>query len=348
MAKAKGAQAPKKTTLRCAVIGYGGAFNMGKHHADAMNAAPGFEFVAACDVDPARMEAAAADYPGIETYTDVGKMLAEGDFDLVTVITPHNTHADLAVRCAKAGKHVVVEKPMCISVKEADAMIAAAEASGTVLTVFQNRRHDGDFLALKEIVEKGLIGDVFRLEVMGVGWGKPGTWWRSDKAISGGAFYDWGAHMVDWLLHIIPQPIESVTGFFHKLVWHQVTNEDHVQALIKFESGAVADIQLSSIQRIGKPRWLVLGTKGSVVAEGDTFRVVTEVKGYTAELRVPHKQSHWQGFYDNLSAHILRGGPLEVTPQSSRRVIAVMEAAEVSSKTGKPQPIAHESEGLFL
>ncbi len=348
MAKTKGATASKKSTIRCAVIGYGGAFNMGKHHADAMRAAPGFEVVAACDIDPARMEAASADFPGIETYTDPAKMLAKADFDLVAVVTPHNTHADLAVRAAKAGKHVVVEKPMCISVKEADAMIAAAEKAGTVLTVFQNRRHDGDFLALKEIVEKGLIGDVFRLEVMGVGWGKPGTWWRSDKAISGGAFYDWGAHMVDWLLHLVPQPIDSVTGVFHKLVWRHVTNEDHVQALIRFANGAVADIQLSSIQRIGKPRWLVLGTKGAVVSEERDFRVVTEMKGYQAELRVPHLQSHWQGFYDNLADHLLRGGPLEVTPQSSRRVIAVMEAAELSSKTGKPQGIPHEEEGLYL
>ena len=72
------------------------------------------------------------------------------------------------------------------------------------------------------------------------------------------------------------------------------------------------------------------------------------MKGYQAELRVPYKDSHWQGFYDNLASHLTEGKPLEVTPQSSRRVIAVMRAAEKSSETGKPQPVAHEDEGLWL
>lgn len=342
MAKAQGT-----TTLRGAVIGYGGAFNMGKLHADSMKAA-GFTFVGACDLDPARAEAAGQDYPGIGTWTDPAKFIAECDADLVTIITPHNTHAELAIACAKAGKHVVVEKPMCITVAEADAMIAAAKKAKRTLTVYQNRRHDGDFLALKEIVEKGLIGDVFRVEVNAGGWGKPGTWWRSDKAISGGAFYDWGAHLIDWLLHIVPANIDSVVGHFHKLVWKQVTNEDHVQALIRFAGGCVADVQLSSIQRISKPRWTVLGTKGAAVCQGDAFRVVTEMKGYQAELRVPHKPTHWQGYYDNLAAHLFRGAPLEVTPESSRRVIAVMETAERSSQSGMAEKVPHEDEGLFL
>ena len=114
-----------------AVIGYGGAFNMGKAHANWMNAA-GIPTVAACDVDPARMEAARTDFPGIRTYSSVKALLKDEEVGLCVVILPHNLHARVAIQCAEAGKHVVVEKPMCITVKEADAMIAAARAAGSL------------------------------------------------------------------------------------------------------------------------------------------------------------------------------------------------------------------------
>lgn len=322
---------------------------MGRGHAQWINAVPGMEVVAACDTDPARAAVAAEDFPGIATFTDVHALLGGCDFDLAVIVTPHNSHAELSIACSKAGKHVVVEKPMCITVEEADAMIAAAKAAGRVLTVFQNRRHDGDFLTLKEIIEKGLIGEVFKVELSQGGYGKPGSWWRSFKETSGGAFYDWGAHMVDWLLHVVPLRIDHVMGYFHKLVWHEVTNEDHVHAVIRFAGGATADVQLSSVQRISKPRWLVLGTKGALVDTHEgKFRVVTDLKGIGAELHIPYRPSNWQAYYDELAAHLLRGRPLAVTPESARRVIAVIRAAEISSQSGKPEPVAHEDEGLYL
>jgi len=340
----------KVDKIRMAVIGYGGAFNMAKAHAN-WAAQGGIELVAACDVDPARAAAAAEDFPGIATYTDVGAMLKGSKFEVAVVITPHNTHADIAIQCSKAGRHVVVEKPMCITVAEADAMIAAAKKTGKVLTIFHNRRHDGDYLALKEVVDKGLIGDVFKIEMYMGGYGRPGTWWRSKKDISGGAFYDWGAHMLDWCLHIMGKRISYVMGYFHEnLVWTHVTNEDHVHAVMRFEDGATADVQLSSIQRIGKPRWLVLGTKGAVQDLGDRFRVVTDVKGITADMAVPYKKAEWDRmpFYVNLAAHLRGKAPLEVTPESARRPIAICEAAEVSSRTGQPQVVPHENEALYL
>ena len=107
-----------------------------------------------------------------------------------------------------------------------------------MLSVFHNRRYDGDFLAIKEVIDKGLIGDVFRIEVYGGRYGHPGTWWRSDKNISGGAFYDWGAHLVDWVLNLIPEKVDSIMGFTQKIQWWDVTNEDEVESIIKFKNGA--------------------------------------------------------------------------------------------------------------
>jgi predicted dehydrogenase len=332
-----------KRKVKCAVVGYGGAFNMGKAHAQWMNDTGRMVTVAACDLDPARTAEAKKDFPGIQTYNSVEELLAKSDAELVVIITPHNTHAELGLKALKAGKHVVLEKPMCITTAEATAMIEAAKKAKVTLTTFHNRRHDGDFMAIKEVIDKGLIGEVFQIEAASGGYGKPRDWWRSDKAISGGCMYDWGAHFIDWILNFIPQPMESVTGFFHKRVWFEVTNEDHAQAIIRFKNGAVADLQISSIARVGKPKWRILGTKGAITDGRDkSFKLVTEVEGIPVEAEVKYKETAWGEYYRNLAAHLLDGAPLEVTPESSRRVIAVMETAEKSAKSRKTEPMPVE------
>jgi scyllo-inositol 2-dehydrogenase (NADP+) len=327
--------AGKKKAIRGAVIGYGGAFNMGRAHAGWMNAA-GMQTVAACDVDPKRMAAAAEDYPGIRTYTEVNDLLQDKEVDLCVVILPHNLHAEVAVQCAEAGKHVIVEKPMCITVAEADAMIAAAKKNKVMLSVFHNRRHDGDFLAIKEVIAKGVLGDVFHVEAYGGGYGHPGKWWRADKKISGGAMYDWGAHFLDWILNLVPSRVAGVNGFFQKRVWMDASNEDFTKAVLRFENGCVAELEISSLSAVGKPRWRILGTRGGLLDEGrEPFTVKTQVEGYSAALSVPYKKTDWQAYYNDIAAHLTAGAELDVKPEQARRIIAVLEAAEKSAKTGE-------------
>jgi scyllo-inositol 2-dehydrogenase (NADP+) len=323
--------------LGCAVIGYGGAFNMGKGHLNWMNAAPGLKGVAACDLDAARMKAAKEDFPDIRTYTRVEDLLADKDVGLVTLITPHNTHADLAIQCLNAGKNVITEKPMCITLEEADAMIAAGKKAGKMVSVFHNRRWDGDHLAMEEVIDKGLIGDVFRIEACAGGWGHPGHWWRSVKAISGGHFYDWGAHFLYWMLNLVKdKKLKTVDGYFQKRVWMDVTNEDEVQAVIRFDDGAVGSIQMSSIARVGLPRWRILGTKGAIEDNGGgKFKLFTEVEGIRAEAEVRYKDTDWAAYYRNIAEHLLQGAELEVTAEKGRRVIQIIDLAERSSKAGK-------------
>lgn len=328
--------------VNCAVIGYGGAFNMGLHHANAINAVEGMRVVAACDIDRARTKQAARDLPGIRTYDSVAELLKDDDVDLCVVILPHNIHAEVCIQCSKAGKHVVVEKPMCITVKEATAMIQAAEKTEKMLTVFHNRRHDGDFRALLAAVGKGLIGQVFHVEMFGGGYQRPRDWWRADKEISGGAFYDWGAHYLDWLLHIIPEKMDYVTGHFHKLVWHKMTNEDHVEAIIRFRNGAVANVQQSTIAAAGKPRWRVLGTEGAILDAGGHFMLSTFKDGIPVQGAIPYAEGTHQLYYQNIADHLLRGKELDVKPEQARRVIAVMECAEKSHLTGKAVKVPHE------
>jgi len=309
---------------------------MGKRHGESMHLTGRMKLAAVCDLDPARTEQAKQDFPGIETFNDPRDVFAHDGIDLVTVITPHNTHAELAVGALRSGKHAIVEKPMCITVDEADAMISAARARNLMVTVFHNRRWDGDFQALKEIVDQGLIGDVFHVEMCGGNYGHPGTWWRSNKEISGGAFYDWGAHYVDWLLNLIDSPVEQIIGFTQKRMWMDVTNEDHVHSIIRFKNGAVADITMSHLDRAPKPRWRVLGTKGAVISHDKYFEVRTDVDGVAASTQVPYKKSNWDAFYENIAAHLLDGAPLVVTPEAGRRVIQVLEGTGISAATGQP------------
>ncbi|MCX7967935.1 MAG: Gfo/Idh/MocA family oxidoreductase [Armatimonadetes bacterium] len=319
------------TEIRCAVIGYG----MGKFHAEEIERTDGMRLVAICDVNPKRLEQAKNDFPKAKTYQRVEELLTDGDFDLAVIVTPHNSHAPLTLKFLKAGKHVVVEKPMCITVKEATAMIETAKQKGLMLTVYHNRHWDGDFMAIREVVESGIIGEIFHVEMFGGGYYQPGYQWRSEKSASGGLFYDWGAHYLWWLLQLIPHPIESVVGSFHKLKWHDVTNEDHVQAFIRFANGAVADVQFSTIASAGKPRWFILGTEGAIVDRWEgKFSLYFFVNGVRAETQVPYKQSRWFEFYRNVANHLLRGEELAIKPEQARRVIAIMEYAERSAKQG--------------
>ena len=327
------------SSVRAAIVGYGGAFNMGKYHAEMINAA-GMQTVAACDLDPTRMEAAAKDFPGIRTYTDVDLLLEDPEVDLVIVILPHNIHADLAVKAANKGKHVIVEKPMCVSVAEADAMIDAANANNVMLSVFHNRRWDGDFMTLRSLIEEGMIGEVFHIEAMMGGLHPMGNWWRSDKKISGGNMFDWGAHIIDWILHLMPKHVVGVDGYYHKLRWFEHSNEDHTDLTIRFEGGARASVEISNLAAASKDRWRILGTQGAIVMKSwDKIEVLVDHKGNIAKFEPGIQKTNQQAYYDNIADHLMRGEDLVVKPEEARRIIAIIEAAEQSSnaqQTVKP------------
>ena len=117
-------------TIPVGVIGYGGTWNMGRNHLHAMQALKVFQPVAVCDLDPKRAAEASRDFPGIETYTDVAEFLKKSKAQMVTIITPHSTHAPLALQCLRAGRHVVVEKPMAMTAHECRTLVETAERHG--------------------------------------------------------------------------------------------------------------------------------------------------------------------------------------------------------------------------
>ncbi|MGQ9732195.1 MAG: ThuA domain-containing protein [Candidatus Zipacnadales bacterium] len=329
--------------VRAGLVGYGGAFNMGRSHASQLREA-GLEVTAVCDLDPDRLEVAREEQgDSVGLYTDVAEMAAAEEVDMGIIITPHNVHAANALEFLSRGKHAIVEKPFCITVEEATHMIDVARANNVMLSTYHNRRWDADFITLKHIIDSGLIGEVFHIEAYSGGYHHPGYWWRSHKPISGGAIYDWGAHFMDWILNLMPGRIESVYGFYHKRVWHDVTNEDQCQAILRFEGGRYAELQLSSIAAAGKEKWRILGTQGAIHSTWEApIHVVSYVSGREERIDVPFLKPEPNGYYRNIAEHLLCGAPLAVTPESARRVIAVLEYAEKSAACGMPVEVPYE------
>jgi len=339
--------------VRVGVLGYGA---VGIEHARAIAGVQGLELAAVCDLDPARVAAAQVEAPGSTPYDDPDRLLDAADVDLVIVSTPPNTHAEWALRALAAGKSVVVEKPFCLRVAEADAMIAAAAAGGLALSVYQNRRWDADYLALKRAVRSGAIGTVFRYESFVGGYGHPCNFWHSEESISGGAIYDWGSHHLDWALDLLPQPVEYVSAHGLKRVWHDVTNADHTRVSLHFADGAEAEFVYSDLAAAPKPKWYVLGERGALVgawrsasvlsrdavgnltedrlapAESPAALTLHAVDGAVTTLAVPPPPE--TPYHRELADLLLSGAPMSVTTQGSRRTTTVMAAATESIRAG--------------
>jgi scyllo-inositol 2-dehydrogenase (NADP+) len=340
--------AKTRTQVRVGVIGYGGAFNMGKIHLTDMRAA-GMTPVAVAELDPARLRAAEQDFPGIETYGTVAAMLASSSVDLVTIITPHNTHAALALQCLNAGKHVVCEKPMAITTRECDAMIAAAKKHKVTLSTYHNRHWDGCIMNALKHIAGGAIGEVVRVDAHMGQWGQPGNWWRSSKSISGGILYDWGVHLLEYTLQIVDAEIVEVNGFTRSGTWAQKTSwkkdtiEDEGFIVVRYASGAWSTLLMSSLDSAPRPGWLhVTGTRGSFEFDFNGWTLTTPTArakggGTTTVVKGPNPESSWHSFYDNIAAHLMRGEKLVITPEWARRPIHIIDLAYQSARAATAQ-----------
>jgi predicted dehydrogenase len=346
-------------SLGVGMLGFGA---IGADHIAAIGAVSGMKLAAVCDRSPARIGAAREMVPTVETVPNLAQMLKLPGLDLVIISTPPNTHAALAEQALRAGKHVVVEKPFCLSLEDADRLVSLASQTGRTLTVYQNRRWDPDFLALQSVIQSRELGEVFHLEAFVGGYGHPCHFWHSHSPVSGGVIFDWGSHYLDWILQLMPGQVVQVAASRHKLVWQDVTNDDHFEIRMTFESGAEAEFIHSDIAAARKPKWYLLGTRGAAVghwregritSRGPTGQVIEErlpVTDLPCELHVltpdgageSHDQlislpaAPPQAFYRNLAGHLLAGQPLAVTPESARRNVAVMEAATRAAELGRP------------
>jgi scyllo-inositol 2-dehydrogenase (NADP+) len=342
---------------RVAMIGYGA---IGFEHGTAISEVPGLEYAMVCDRNEERLAIARKAFPGVSTCTDLSQVAEDPGIDVVIISTPPNTHAEISMRMLRAGKHVVSEKPFCLTTAEADVMIQLAQEQQRALTVYQCRRWDPDYLAIQQVLKRGTIGPVFHVETFIGGYAHPCDYWHSHEPISGGVFYDWGSHYLDWILQLIPDMVVSVRGVEHKRVWHDVTNADHSAVYLRFAGGQEAEFMHSDIAAAMKPKWYILGERGAIVGHwrqetiktrrwsGDLIEerlapseALPELYVYTREMGGAIHEQHLMlpevslyAFHRNLANYLHCDESLAVPPEESRRNIAVMEAAKRSAEHG--------------
>ena len=246
-------------TISCVVVGYGATHNFGRTHCKWIEDAPNLQLVGVCDSDTARTDVARADFPNIRAYHSTQEVWADSDVQMATFVTPNFTHCPLACEAFANGRHVMVENAMCLNTAEATAMIEAAGKAGKMLCVHHNRRHDGNYRLIREIIDSGELGEIFHVELNPGQYLHPfknhlNSWW-ADKSRSGGGFFYYGAQAFDWILDIIDCPMTGITGFTQKRVWTDMTFDDQVMSVIRFENNAVAIFTECHIRSDPKPFW---------------------------------------------------------------------------------------------
>ncbi len=336
--------------IKVGVVGYGGAFNMGRKHLLEMKRA-GMTPFAVCEVDAERLAVAEDDFPGIETYGSLDAMLKRSDVNLLVHITPHNLHFPLAMKCVRAGKHVVTEKPFVVTTSEADRLIAAAEKQGVMVSTYHNRHWDGWVLRAKREIDKGVIGDVFRVEANMGGYRAPKDWWRTSESISGGVLYDWGVHLLEYALQVIDDEAVEVSGFAHRghweanvpksFPWRGDMNEDEATAVIRFAKGSLLRLRISQLNALPDPHLVAFhGTKGCYVIRWDGWTTRTagaafRKTGKLTEKTGQHPKDQSHRYYQNVADYLCGKADLVITPQWARRPIHLIDLAKRSAAQNK-------------
>lgn len=250
--------------LRYAVIGYG---FIGRRHVDTLKSFAESDCVAVCDINKKRLEEVKEKYPEMNVYENVDEMLREMQLDGVIIAANNNQHKELVIKAARAGLHIICEKPVAMLVKELDEMMVEVEKAGVTFTVHQQRRFDKDFRSVKECYDKNLVGDVYTIQSSLYGYNGNMHDWHVYKAEGGGMLYDWGVHLIDQILYMVDSPLVSVYADVRNVINEEV--DDYFKILLRFENRVTAEIELGTYFLSDSPNWFerhwfVGGNKGSM------------------------------------------------------------------------------------
>ena len=239
------------------IVGYGG---MGGWHANMAEKSDVVELVAVYDIKEERN--LLAEDKGIKAYRSLDEILADEKIDIITIATPNDVHEEIAIKAMAAGKSVICEKPVTLSVESLERMIAASERYGVKFSVHQNRRWDNNYVLIKDLYHSGAIGEVFNIESRVHGSrGIPGDW-RQIKKYGGGMLYDWGIHLIDQILMIDPDnKLQRLYCEFDHITNDEV--DDGFKLILYFENGLRAHVEVGTCNFMSMPRFYIQGKNGS-------------------------------------------------------------------------------------
>lgn len=333
--------------IRVALIGYG--FAGRTFHAPLIQSVPGLSLALVASRDAGKVR---ADLPDMEVVGEPLQAATDPRVELVVIASPNHTHAPLARAALTAGKHVVVDKPFTLDLREARELVALARRHGRVLSVFQNRRWDSDFLAVREAIDAGLIGEVvhfesrierFRPEVR--------ARWREQAGPGSGLWWDLGPHLVDQALQLFGLPDTVQASFAAQRADAQT--EDWAHVVLGF--GARRALLHAGMLAAGSvARFVVHGTKGSALKHrpdpqeaqllagmrpGDAGWGVDEDDLQVHDGNGVHQRAAPRGdqaqYYASLRDAMLGTGDNPVPPAQALAVMAVLEAASASAAQGR-------------
>jgi predicted dehydrogenase len=241
------------------LIGYG--LGGRAFHAPYVRSTPGMALKAVVSRDPGKVH---GDLPGMTVVPSVDALLAQPEIDLVVVSSPDEFHAEHAIAALRAGKHVVVDKPLATTLADARAITAAGEAAGRLVTVFQNRRWDADFLTLKRLIEEGTLGEIVQFESHFDRW-RPQVAAVWKEARHGGSWQDLGPHLVDQALQLFGRP-EGVSADIAALR-DGAPGPDYFHVCLRYPRRRVL-LHSSKLMAQHSLRFAVHGTRGSWIKHG--------------------------------------------------------------------------------
>jgi predicted dehydrogenase len=278
--------------MKLGEIGFGlvGLGLIGKVHAEAISAIPGAKLKAVCGRNQTKTAEFAAKY-GAQAYTDEDQFLAHPGVSVVTICTPSGMHADLGVKAAAAGKHILVEKPIETTAERADRLIAACETAGVKLGVIFQSRFLPAVQKIKRAVEEGRLGRLFLGDAYIKWYRAPeyyavGSWHGTRALDGGGALINQAIHTVD-LLQWIMGPAETVFAFKSALRYPHIEGEDTLVANLRFQNGALGVIEATTSIAPGFKRKLeISGERGTIILDGDEISIWS-IAGEESEKDLP-------------------------------------------------------------
>jgi len=317
------------TSTRIGLAGYG--FGGRIFHAPLIAAAVGAELAGVVTRSPERRAEVAADHPGVPVFDSLAA-LREAGAEAVAISTPAQTHIPLLLEAVKLGLAVVCDKPFALDADEARRAVEAAEDAGVVLSVYQNRRWDSDFLTVRRLLEEGTLGEVTLFE---------STFERYSldpvPPAGGGIARDFGAHLVDQALQLFG-PVEHVYG-------EVGANDDRFFAALRHESGMTSHLSGDWVQGSPAPRFRVRGSEGAYVVYGMEGQEPALIAGerpgedwYTEKPErwgwiqrgdtrepVPSERGRWDTFYPAFAAAVRGEGPVPVDPRDAIASLSIID-----------------------
>jgi predicted dehydrogenase len=346
----------EQAAVRVGLAGYGLAGAV--FHAALIASTPGLELVSVVTGNPDRQAQARKEHPGVTVLDQVDQLWqAAGEHDLVVLATTNATHRPLGLAAIQAGLAVVVDKPLALTAAEGRRLVTAARERGVLLTVFHNRRWDGDLLTLRRLLADDALGRVHRFESRFERWRpapRPGSWRELERPEAGGGLLlDLGSHLVDQALLLFGQPTSVYAEVDRRRVG--VEGDDDVFVALEHAGGVRSHLWASALAAQLGPRLRALGDRGAYVKYGldvqeealRAGRRPTEPGwgreppelwgrlGVDGHLRqVETEPGAYQSFYAGLVEAVRGGGPPPVDPDDAVAVLGVLDAARQSAASG--------------